>query len=120
MRLPTKSELKESLVTALMVAPTLAVILIAAVFSLALGSIGTGPDERVLSVVLGVVSVLSIIVSTVLSFKWQKRFPTALLSVILWLCFFSHLTIVLSGTTDFLDDHFFQAMTIVFSFPVFS
>ncbi len=120
MRLPTKSECKNSLITALMVAPTLSIMLIAAIFSLALGSIGTGYEEDVLSVALGVATVLSILASVTLSYVWQKRLPTALLAVILWLCFFSYLTVVLSGTSDFLDDHFFQAMTLVFSLPVFS
>ena len=118
MRFPTKNEWKDRLYTALMVAPTLSVMLMSAIFSLATGAIGTG--DHTMNVVLGVLSVLAIIASAVLSYVWEKRLPAALLCVILWLCFFSYLAVTVSGTSDFLDDAFFQALTLVFSLPVFS
>lgn len=114
-----KSEWKNRLLTALIVAPTLAVMLLSAIYQLAAGLTGFGVTVG-LPLMLGVLTVLALLASTVLGVVWDKRLPLALLTVIFWLCFFSYLGIVVSGTTDFVTDSFFEALTIIFSFPVFS
>jgi hypothetical protein len=116
--MPTKDELKDRFYMALMVAPTLSVMLMSAIFDLASGLLGN--EVVALTVVLGILTVLAIVATAVLSFLWEKRLPTVLLAVILWLCFFSYLAVVISGTSDLLNDRFFQALTLVFSLPIFS
>ena len=114
-----KSELKTRLLTALIVAPTLAVMILSAVYQLAAGLTGFGVSVG-LPLMLGILTVLALLASTVLGTVWKKRLPLALMTVIFWLCFFSYLGITVSGTTDFVTDSFFEALTIIFSFPVFS
>ncbi len=114
-----KSRLKSDLFTALMVAPTLLVVVLSAVYQLLADLTGFGVTEG-LPLVLGILTVLTLLSTTVLGVIWERRFPPALLAVIFWLCFFSYLGVVVSGTTDFVVDHFFEALTLVFCFPVFS
>ena len=118
MRLPTKEELKDRFATVLMVAPTLSVVLMSAILSLASGMMGI--RDGAFTVFLGILSILSLVASAVLSYVWDKRMPVALLAVVLWLCFFCYLAVVLSGTSDLLEDAFFQAITLVFTLPAFA
>lgn len=119
MRPTLSSELKRRILTALMAAPTLAVMLLSAVYQLAAELTGFDVSAGI-PLMLGILTVLAILASTVLGLVWKKRLPLALFTVIFWLCFFSYLGIVISGTTDFVADRFFQALTVIFSFPVFS
>ncbi|MBE6622462.1 MAG: hypothetical protein E7630_05890 [Ruminococcaceae bacterium] len=119
MRKDIKSELKRRFLTAMIVAPTLAVMLMSATYQLAAGLSGYGVSTG-LPLMLGGLTILALLASLVLGTVWEKRLPLALLAVIFWLCFFSYLGIVVSGTTDFVADRFFEALTMVFSLPVFS
>ena len=119
MRLTLSSGLKRRFLTSLIAAPTLAVMLLSAVYQLAAELTGFDLSAGI-PLMLGFLTILAILASTVLGVVWKKRLPLALFAVIFWLCFFSYLGIVISGTTDFVADRFFQALTVVFSFPVFS
>ncbi len=114
-----KQEMKSRLVTALTIAPTLAVMLLSAVYQLAAELTGFGLSVG-LPLLLGVLTLLAFFASLVLGIVWEKRFTPTFFAVLFWLCFGSYLSIVISGTTDLLADSFFEAMTLVFSLPVWS
>ncbi len=113
-----KSDLKQGFFTALTVAPSLTVMLLSAVYYLSAGLSGYGWNGT--PVLLGLLTLLALAASTVIGVLWKRTMAPALLAVLFWLCFISYFGVCISGSTDWFDDVFFQALTLIFSFPVFS
>ena len=110
---------KEHLYAALMVAPTLAVVLISAAYQLTAqnASYKLGMD---LPLLLGVFSLLSLLASTVLAVVHERGFVSSLLALLFALTFLSELSFYLSGTTDLVSDNFFEMLMLIFSLPAWS
>ena len=105
--------------TALMIAPTLAVLLLSAIFCFLTEASGVRLSGG-FPLVLGVLTLASLIASTALGLARERPLVPALFAVLLWLCFISRWIILASGTSDPAEDAFFQMILLIFSFPAFS
>ena len=114
-----KQRVKNALITALSVAPALAVMLISAVYNLTARAAGYGLTVW-LPLLMGILTVLSLLASTVLGAVLRRRMTALLLAVLFWLCFFCYLGFALAGTTDLAEDAFFETVMMIFSLPVWS
>lgn len=114
-----KASLKERLLTALMVAPTLAVVLLSAAYQLTAQSASykLGMD---LPLLLGVLSLLALVASTALGTVHGRVFVTSFLGLLFTLTFFCELSFYMSGTTDLVTDSFFEMLMLIFSLPAWS
>lgn len=111
--------LRNSVITALMVAPTLAVLMISAVNYWASGALGQDVDGF-FPLVLASLTLLSLAASTVLAVVYKKKYVTLLLSVIFTLCFICYMVFLLNGNTDLYGDAFFEKLMLALSLPVSS
>ncbi len=107
------------LATALTVALPLAVMLLSAVYQLAVG-MGGYTLTAGLPLMMGILTLLALTAATVLGTLWDRPFVPACFALIFWLCFFGYLAVTLNGTTDLLDDRFFEAITMIFVLPLTS
>jgi hypothetical protein len=114
-----KQKVKYALITALSIAPALAVMLLSAAYNLTANAAGYGLTVR-FPLLLGALTVFSLLASTVLGLVLRRRMIALLLAVLFWLSFFSYLCISLAGTSDPAEDAFFETVLMIFSLPVWS
>ncbi|MBQ4064638.1 MAG: hypothetical protein IJD10_00915 [Clostridia bacterium] len=112
-----RADLKHGLLTALTVAPGLSVMLLSGIYQVSAEFSGYGGATPVL---LGLLALLAVLASSVLAVIWRKPLGLAMWALLFWLCFISYFGICVSGSADWFSDPFFQAMTLVFAFPVSS
>ena len=114
-----KKEWKERLITALIVAPSLAVMLLSAIYNLATGLMGIN-IESAIPQMMSWLTILVLLASTVLTTAYKRRFPAMLLATLFSLCFICYLCFYLSGTTDLYADGFFETLMLMLSLPIWS
>lgn len=114
-----KKTFKDKLITALTIAPSLAVMLLSAVYNLAVESMGMNIDSAV-PIMMSCLTLFTALASTVLAVVYKRRFTTVFFAVIFMLCFLCYLGFYGSGTTDIYADAFFEMFMLILSVPVWS
>ena len=109
----------EKILTALTVAPTLAVVIFSAAYYLMCSSLGQKSDDM-FAVILACLSLLTLAASTTLALLYKRKFVTVFLSAVFFVCFIFYLIFTVSGTTNVFSDTFFEKLMIIFAFPVSS
>lgn len=114
-----KTVFKEHLITALTLAPALSVLILSAVYQ---GIVRLSGYEVSFGapLILGWLTVLSLLASTVLAVVLRRRFTTLFFSVLFTLCFIFSALFYANGTTDLLSDSFFEAIMLVFTLPSYA
>lgn len=117
---PIKEHLLQRLYTALMIAPTLAILIMSAVYQFLVFQTGYSITDDI-ALMLGVLSLMAIAASTVLAAVYKRPTVNLLFFALFCLCFFCYLSFCLAGgNTDLLADQFFQSIMLAFSVPVWS
>ena len=111
--------IREGFITALMTAPTLAVVLISAAYQLVLSE-ATGRVSSIQSVVLGVLSIVAIAASLVLGGVYRKKAVATVFAAVFGFGFLCYLAFTVSGTTNLADDSFFETLMLILSLPLMS
>ncbi len=114
-----KKVFREKLITALIVAPSMAVLLLSAIYALYVESLQMGLDTPI-PVMMSCLTLLSLIASTVLATVYKRRFAVAFLAVVFLCCFLCYLSFLVSGTTDLYADGFFEMLMLILVLPVWS
>ena len=114
-----KTKAGEALGNALLIAPALAVLILSSLYCFGReasgGTLGDG-----FSLVLAFLTAAAVLASVLLGVIWDRPVIPLLFAVLFWLCFVSRLIFLTAGTTDPVEDAFFQMVLIVLSFPAFS
>ncbi len=110
--------LKDKFVTALMLAPVLSVMIFSVVYQ-SFSSTKVALDATP-GVVLGWLTLLTVVAVTVLAVMYNKTFVTLAISMLFGLASLSYGIVIISGTTDVLEDGFFDMLMSVFVLPVIS
>ncbi len=109
---------KDKLVTALMLAPTLSVMILSVVYqSLSSSQIALAKEP---GIVLGWLSLVTVLGALVLAVMYNKVFATMALSLLYGLSAISYGIVIINGTTDVLNDGFFDMLLSVLVLPVIS
>ena len=114
-----KTEFKARLITALTLAPSLSVLILSAVYQSVVRLSGYEVSSGV-SLMLGWLTIFSLVSSTVLAVMLRRRFTTLFLAILFTLCFVFSALFYAKGTTDLLSDSFFEAIMLVFTLPSYS
>ena len=114
-----RQEWKERLITALTLAPTLAVLVLSAVYQSVVQWAGYGVSNGV-SLVLGWLSILAVVASCAMAVVWKRRLTAWFLAVLFGLCFAVSLAFAVNGTTDLFDDAFFEAVMMALALPSYA
>lgn len=112
------SAFKDKFVTAFMLAPALSVMILSVVyqsFSSTKVALASEPG-----VVLGYLTLITVLAAIILAVMYNKTFVTLTLSLLFGLASVSYGIVIISGTTDVLDDGFFDMLMSVFVLPVIS
>ena len=115
----TKENLKDKLISAFIIAPTLAVVLISAAYQL-LASQNAGMLKSPLALSMSIVTLVAISAGMILSIVYGKELVPIIYALIFGLGFICYLSFTLNGTTDIADDAFFEMMMLIFSLPLMS
>ncbi len=115
----TKKTFKDKLITALTIAPSLAVMLLSAVYNLAVESLGINMNSFV-PIMMSCLTLFTVTASTVLAVVYKRRFTTVFFAVIFLLCFSCYLVFYCLGTTDIYADAFFEMCMLILSVPIWS
>jgi hypothetical protein len=109
---------KDKLTTALMIAPALSVMVLSVIYQ------SLSPSDvaysRTPGVVLGWMTLITVIAEIVLSAMYNKTFVTLTFSVLFGLSSVSYGIVIINGTTSVLEDGFFDMLISVFVLPVVS
>ncbi len=111
--------IKDSAVTALITAPTLAVILFSSVYNVIQAMLGADLNTDI-PIMLSVLTFFSVIATAVLSFVYSKKLPLAFTSIIFFLCFISNLCYSIGLAEGLKEGGFLENLLTVFSFPMWS
>ena len=114
-----KTELCERIRTALTLAPSLSVLILSAVYQSVMQLSGY-PIDRGIPLLLGWLTVFSVLASTLLGTVLKRRLTTLFLTVLFGLCFLFSAMFYLAGTTDLLSDAFFESVMLVFTLPSYA
>jgi hypothetical protein len=112
-------KIREGFITAVMTAPTLAIVLISAAYQLMLSE-ATGRVSSIQSVVLGVLSLVAVAASLTLGVVYKRKAVAVALATVFGLGFVCYLAFTVSGTTNLADDSFFEALMLILSLPLMS
>lgn len=113
-----KNVLKDRFVTALTIAPALAVMLLSSAYQL-LGSSIQGIVKTPM-LVMGWLSIIAVIGSVALAVVHQRAFTTTALALLFGMGFFCYLSFAVNGTTDIMADGFFEMLMLALSIPLWS
>lgn len=113
-----KFNFKDKLISALIIAPTLAVMLISAVYQIFASQ--SGLIKSGLSISMSVLTAVSIAAGIVLAVLYSKEIVPIIYALLFGLGFICYLVFTLSGTTDVAEDAFFEMMMLIFSLPLMS
>lgn len=116
---PFDKSIREGFITALMTAPTLAIVLISAAYQLMLSE-ATGRVSSIQSVILGLLSLVAVAASLTLGAVYRRRAVPTVIAAVFGLGFICYLAFTVSGTTNLADDSFFEALMLVLSLPLMS
>lgn len=114
-----KSRLKNGIITALIAGPSLALVIISAVYQL-LVSEATGRINNGLSVVMGVMVLIAVAASLLLSVIYRKKAVPVVFATVFAMSFICYFAFTVSGMTDIADDSFFEMLMLIFSLPITS
>ena len=114
-----RSQVKDKLLTALILAPSLSVLLLSAIYNLSVGMTGNSINS-LMPIMMSVLTVLAVISSAVLSVVYNRRFILIILTVLFFLCFVCYFGFYEAGTTDIYADGFFEMVMLILSIPVWS
>lgn len=109
---------KDKFATALMLAPALSVMILSVVYQ-SFSSTKIALDATP-GVALGWLTLLTVTAAIVLAVMYNKTFVTLALSLLFGLASVSYGIVIISGTTDVLEDGFFDMLMSVFVLPVIS
>ena len=110
--------LKDKFATAFMIAPALSVMILSVVYQ-SFSSTKIALDETP-GIALGWLTLLTVAAAIVLAVMYNKTFVTLAFSLLFGLSSVSYGIVILSGTTDILEDSFFEMLMSVFVLPVIS
>ncbi len=109
---------KDKFATAFMLAPALSVMILSVVYqSFSSTKIALDPAP---GVALGWMTLIIVAAAIVLAVMYNKTFVTLALSLLFGLASISYGIVIISGTTDVLEDGFFDMLMSVFVLPVIS
>ncbi len=111
-----KHSLKHRLMTALMIAPTLSVMLLSVIYNNLVGGQNVVASQE-FPILASVVTVLSIVASAVLLYIYERKLPLIFLSAILSLCFIVYAILSIGGVTNADGEGFFGMMAMIFLIP---
>ena len=109
---------KDKFVTAFMLAPALSVMILSVVyqsFSSTKVALSSEPG-----VALGWLTLITVAAAIALAVMYNKTFVTLAMSFLFGLASVSYGIVIISGTTDVLEDTFFEMLMSVFVLPVIS
>ncbi|MBQ7780174.1 MAG: hypothetical protein IJ404_06730 [Clostridia bacterium] len=110
--------LKDKLITAVMIAPALSIMILSVMYqSLSTTDIAY---SRQPGVVLGWMTLTVVAATIVLAAMYNKTFVTLAFSILFGLASLSYGIVIINGTTNVLDDGFFDMLISVFILPVVS
>ena len=113
-----KFNLKDKLVSSLIIAPTLAVMLISATYQLFASQ--SGLIESGLAIAMSLITAVSIAAGIVLSILYSKELVPTIYALLFGLAFVCYLVITLSGKSNVAEDAFFEMMMLIFTLPLMS
>ena len=113
-----KFNLKDRLIGALIIAPTLAVMLMSATYQLFASQ--SGLIESGLAIAMSLITAASIAAGIVLSILYSKEIVPIIYALLFGLGFVCYLVITVSGTTNVAEDAFFEMMLLIFTLPLMS
>lgn len=109
---------KDKFATAFMIAPALSVMILSVVYQ-SFSSTKVALDETP-GIALGWLTLLTVAAAIVLALMYNKTFVTLVFSLLFGLASVSYGIVIISGTTDVLEDGFFDMLMSVFVLPVIS
>ncbi len=109
---------KDKFVTAFMLAPALSVMILSVVYQ-SFSSTKIALDATP-GIALGWLTLLTVVAAIVLAVMYNKTFVTLALSFLFGLASVSYGIVIISGTTDVLEDGFFDMLMSVFVLPIIS
>ncbi len=109
---------KDKFATAFMLAPALSVMILSVVYQ-SFSSTKIALDAAP-GVALGYLTLITVVAAIVLAVMYNKTFVTLALSLLFGLASVSYGVVIISGTTDILEDGFFDMLMSVFVLPVIS
>ncbi len=110
--------LKDKLITAVMIAPSLSIMILSVIYqSLSTTDVAY---SRAPGVVLGWMTLIVVAATIVLAIMYNKTFVTLAISLLFGLASLSYGIVIASGTTNVLEDGFFDMLISVFILPVVS
>lgn len=110
--------LKDKFATALMLAPALSVMILSVVYqSFSSTKIALASEP---GIALGWLTLITVVAAIVLAVMYNKTFVTTALSLLFGLASLSYGIIIANGTTDILEDSFFEMLMSVFVLPIIS
>lgn len=111
--------MKIRITTALMIAPSLAMMLISAAYCVSVGGFNI-TNDNVIPILMSVLTVISLTASTVLLFLHKRKLPLVFLSVLFILCLICHVAFFKNGMTDIYRDGVIESFMLVFTIPAMS
>lgn len=113
-----KFDLKSNLISAFIIAPTLAVMLISTVYQMFASQ--SGLIKSGFSLSMSLLTAVAITAGLVLAVVNSKHIVPIVYALIFGLGFVSYLIIVISGTSNVAEDAFFEMMMLIFTLPLMS
>lgn len=109
---------KDKFATALMLAPALSVMILSVIYQ-SFSSTKIALDSTP-GVVLGWLTLMTVAAAIILAVMYNKTFVTLATSLLFGLASISYGIVIISGTTDVLEDGFFNMLMSVFVLPIIS
>ena len=113
-----KFDLKSNLISGFIIAPTLAVMLISTVYQMFASQ--SGLIKSGFSLSMSLLTAVAITAGLVLAVVNGKHIVPIVYALIFGLGFVSYLIIVISGTSNVVEDAFFEMMMLIFTLPLMS
>ena len=113
-----KFDLKERLISALIVAPTLSVMLISAIYQLLASQ--SGLLGSAFSISMSFITAISLAAGIVLSVLHNKEIVPIIYALLFGLGFVCYLIFSMTGTTNVAEDFFFEMLMLIFTLPLMS